>query len=187
MNSEPKKIVAPLNDIVLKNLNAGDTVLLSGVIITGRDAAHKKMVDLINSGNDLPFSIKGEVIYYVGPTPAPPGRPIGAAGPTTSYRMDQYAPVLIERGLKGMIGKGRRSEEVKEAMKKWGAVYFAAIGGTGALMSRCIKEAEVIAWEELGPEAVRRLVVEDMPLIVATDMYGGDLYVTGPEKFSSRE
>jgi fumarate hydratase subunit beta len=187
MNPEPKKIVAPLNDMVLKNLNAGDTILLSGVIITGRDAAHKKMVDLIRSGNDLPFSIKGEVIYYVGPTPAPPGRPIGAAGPTTSYRMDQYAPILIERGLKGMIGKGRRSEDVKEAMRKWGAVYFAAIGGTGALMSRCIKEAEVVAWEELGPEAVRRLVVEDMPLIVATDIYGGDLYVTGPEQFSSRE
>jgi fumarate hydratase subunit beta len=185
MNPETKKIVAPLNDSVVKNLKAGDTVLLSGIIITGRDAAHKKMVDLINSGQDLPFSIKGEVIYYVGPTPAPPGRPIGAAGPTTSYRMDQYTPLLIERGLKGMIGKGRRSEEVKEAMRKWSAVYFAAIGGTGALMSRCIKEAEVIAWDELGPEAVRRLVVEDMPLIVATDIYGGDLYVTGPEQFKA--
>jgi fumarate hydratase subunit beta len=185
MNPETKKIVAPLNDSVVKNLKAGDTVLLSGIIITGRDAAHKKMLDLINSGQDLPFSIKGEVIYYVGPTPAPPGRPIGAAGPTTSYRMDQYAPLLIERGLKGMIGKGRRSEEVKEAMRKWSAVYFAAIGGTGALMSRCIKEAEVIAWDELGPEAVRRLVVEDMPLIVATDIYGGDLYVTGPEQFKT--
>ena len=185
MNPETKKIMAPLDAPVVKNLKAGDTVLLSGIIITGRDAAHKKMVDLINSGQDLPFSIKGEVIYYVGPTPAPPGRPIGAAGPTTSYRMDQYAPLLIERGLKGMIGKGRRSEEVKEAMKKWGAVYFAAIGGTGALMSRCIKEAEVIAWDELGPEAVRRLVVEDMPLIVATDIYGGDLYISGPEQFQT--
>ncbi|MDR3605403.1 MAG: Fe-S-containing hydro-lyase [Syntrophaceae bacterium] len=185
MNPETKKIVAPLDDSVVKNLKAGDTVLLSGIIITGRDAAHKKMADLINSGQNLPFSIKGEVIYYVGPTPAPPGRPIGAAGPTTSYRMDQYAPLLIERGLKGMIGKGRRSEEVKEAMRKWSAVYFAAIGGTGALMSRCIKEAEVIAWDELGPEAVRRLVVEDMPLIVATDIYGGDLYVTGPEQFKT--
>ena len=121
MNSEPKKIVAPLNDTVLKNLNAGDTVLLSGVIITGRDAAHKKMVDLISSGNDLPFSIKGEVIYYVGPTPAPPGRPIGAAGPTTSYRMDQYAPILIERGLKGMIGKGRRSEDGQRGYEKVGS------------------------------------------------------------------
>ncbi len=185
MNPETKKIMAPLDAPVVKNLKAGDTVLLSGIIITGRDAAHKKMVDLINSGQDLPFSINGEVIYYVGPTPAPPGRPIGAAGPTTSYRMDQYAPLLIERGLKGMIGKGRRSEEVKEAMKKWGAVYFAAIGGTGALMSRCIKEAEVIAWDELGPEAVRRLVVEDMPLIVATDIYGGDLYISGPEQFQT--
>ncbi|MGC8660591.1 MAG: Fe-S-containing hydro-lyase [Desulfomonilaceae bacterium] len=183
MNHETKSILAPLEDHVVENLRAGDTILLSGVIITGRDAAHKKMVDLIEAGHDLPFPIKGEVIYYVGPTPAPPGRPIGAAGPTTSYRMDQYAAALIERGLKGMIGKGRRSDDVKTAMKKWRAVYFAAIGGAGALMSRCIKKAEIIAWDELGPEAVRRLVVEDMPLIVATDIYGGDLYVTGPEKF----
>jgi fumarate hydratase subunit beta len=183
MNLETKKIQAPLENEVVQNLRAGETVLLSGVIITGRDAAHKKMVDLINSGNDLPFSIKGEVIYYVGPTTPPPGRPIGAAGPTTSYRMDQYAPVLIEHGLKGMIGKGRRSEEVKSAMEKWGAIYFAAIGGAGALMSCCIKEAEIIAWDELGPEAVRRLVVEDMPLIVATDIHGGDLYITGPRQF----
>lgn len=185
MNSESKRIIAPLDDTVIKNLHAGDSVFLSGVIITGRDAAHKKMVDLINSGKDLPFNIQGEVIYYVGPTPAPPGRPIGAAGPTTSYRMDQYAPLLIERGLKGMIGKGRRSEDVKQAMEKWGAIYFAAIGGTGALMSRCVKEAKIIAWDELGPEAVRRLVVEDMPLIVATDIYGDDLYVAGPDQFKS--
>ncbi|MCX5873624.1 MAG: Fe-S-containing hydro-lyase [Deltaproteobacteria bacterium] len=185
MNAKPKKIYAPLEDKLIRSLRAGDTVFLSGVIITGRDAAHKRMVDLIKAGEPLPFSIEGEVIYYVGPTPAPSGRPIGAAGPTTSYRMDQYAPLLIERGLKGMIGKGRRSGEVKDAMKKWGAVYFAAIGGTGALMSLCIKEAKVIAWEELGPEAVRRLVVEDMPLIVATDIYGNDLYVTGPEQFKT--
>lgn len=185
MNSKPKRIHAPLEDKIIVDLRAGDAVFLSGVIITGRDAAHKRMIDLIKAGEPLPFSIEGEVIYYVGPTPAPPGRPIGAAGPTTSYRMDQYAPLLIERGLKGMIGKGRRSEEVKDAMKKWGAIYFAGIGGTGALMSRCIKEAEVIAWEELGPEAVRRLVVEDMPLIVATDIYGNDLYITGPEQFKA--
>jgi len=185
MNSGPKKILAPLDNDTISSLEAGDTVLLSGIIITGRDAAHKRMVDLIKSDQTLPFSIEGEVIYYVGPTPAPPGRPIGAAGPTTSYRMDQYAPTLIERGLRGMIGKGRRSEEVYEAMKNWGAVYFAAIGGTGALMSRCIKEAEVLAWEELGPEAVRRLVVEDMPLIVATDVFGNDLYITGPKRFKT--
>jgi len=179
VKSEPRRIVAPLEETLVRELRAGDTVILSGTIITGRDAAHKRMTDLLLEEKPLPFSIRGEVIYYVGPTPAPPGRPIGAAGPTTSYRMDAYAPLLMEHGLKGMIGKGQRSEEVKKAMMKWGAVYFAAVGGTGALISRCIKEAEVLAWEELGPEAVRRLLVADLPLIVATDSIGGDLYVTG--------
>lgn len=178
-----RELKAPLDDSVVKELMAGDTVSLSGTIITGRDAAHKRMVDLINQGKDLPFSIKGEVIYYVGPTPSPPGRPIGAAGPTTSYRMDAYAPLLMEHGLKGMIGKGPRSDEVKGAMAKFGAVYFAAIGGTGALIARCIKEAVILAWEELGPEAVRRLVVRDLPLIVATDCAGRDLYKSGPTQF----
>jgi fumarate hydratase subunit beta len=178
-----KQISAPLDPAVIKHLNAGDTISLSGTIITGRDAAHKKMIELIDAGRELPFSIANQVIYYVGPTPAPPGRPIGSAGPTTSYRMDAYAPTLISLGLKGMIGKGQRSDAVKEAMKVHGAVYFAAVGGTGALMAKCIKEAEIIAWEELGPEAVRRLVVEHMPLIVATDSYGNDLYVTGREKY----
>lgn len=183
MKSEPRRIVAPLDESLVKELRAGETVILSGSLITGRDAAHKRMVELIESGRPLPFPIQNEVIYYVGPTPAPPGRPIGAAGPTTSYRMDAYAPLLIRHGLKGMIGKGQRSEEVKQAMVKWGAVYFAAVGGTGALISRCIKDAEVLAWEELGPEAVRRLVVEDLPLIVATDAAGGDLYITGRQEF----
>jgi fumarate hydratase subunit beta len=141
------------------------------------------MTDLIKAGQPLPFSIAGQVIYYVGPSPAPPGRPIGAAGPTTSYRMDAYAPLLMEHGLKGMIGKGQRSEEVKRAMAKWGAVYFAGVGGAGALISGSIKEAQVIAWEELGPEAVRRLIVEDLPLIVATDAHGGDLYITGRQQY----
>ncbi len=180
---EPRRIIAPLEDPLVRELRAGDVVNLSGTIITGRDAAHKRMTDLLREGKPLPFSIKGEVIYYVGPTPAPPDRPIGAAGPTTSYRMDAYAPVLMEHGLKGMIGKGPRSEPVKQAMIQWGVVYFAAVGGTGALISRCITKSEVLAWEELGPEAVRRLVVEDLPLIVATDTQGGDLYVTGRQKY----
>ncbi len=181
--SEPKRIVAPLGEEIVRELKAGETVLLSGTLITGRDAAHKRMTDLIKAGEPLPFEISGQVIYYVGPTPAPPGRPIGAAGPTTSYRMDAYAPLLMEHGLRGMIGKGQRSDDVKKAMIKWGAVYFAAVGGAGALISGCIKEAEVIAWEELGPEAVRRLVVEDLPLIVATDTHGNDLYATGRMKY----
>ena len=156
---------------------------LSGTVLTGRDVAHKRMTDLLRDGKPLPFSIKGEVIYYVGPTPAPPDRPIGAAGPTTSYRMDAYAPLLMEHGIRGMIGKGPRSEAVKQAMIQWGVVYFAAVGGTGALISRCIIKSEVLAWEELGPEAVRRLVIEDLPLIVAVDSKGGDLYVTGRQKY----
>jgi fumarate hydratase subunit beta len=183
VKNEVRKLTAPLDESVVRELRAGDTISLSGTLITGRDAAHKRMTDLLKAGEPLPFSIMGEVIYYVGPTPAPPGRPIGAAGPTTSYRMDAYAPLLIEHGLRGMIGKGARSAAVKDAMKKWGAVYFAAVGGTGALISRCIKEAEVLAWEELGPEAVRRLVVEDLPLIVASDSHGGDLYLTGREQY----
>ena len=181
--SEPIRLTAPLDKDVAKKLRAGDTVLLSGSLITGRDAAHKRMTDLIKAGEPLPFEISGQVIYYVGPSPAPPGRPIGAAGPTTSYRMDAYAPMLMEHGLRGMIGKGARSDEVKKAMIKWGAVYFAGVGGAGALISGCIKEAQILAWEDLGTEAVRRLVVVDMPLIVATDSQGNDLYVTGRMKY----
>jgi fumarate hydratase subunit beta len=183
LRTQSRRIVAPLEESLIRELRAGDTVTLSGTIITGRDAAHKRMTDLIRAGEQLPFSIKGEVIYYVGPSPAPPGRPIGAAGPTSSYRMDAYAPLLMEHGLRGMIGKGPRSDAVKQSMMKWGAVYFAAVGGTGALISLCIKEATVIAWEELGPEAVRRLVVEDLPLIVATDSEGGDLYQAGRAQY----
>ncbi|MFH0821742.1 MAG: Fe-S-containing hydro-lyase [Pseudomonadota bacterium] len=183
MTDEVRHISAPLAPDLVRELRAGERVLLSGTILTGRDAAHKRMTDLIVSGQSLPFSIEGQVIYYVGPTPPPPGRPIGAAGPTTAYRMDAYSPLLMEHGLKAMIGKGPRSDAVKEAMAKWGAVYFSAVGGIGALISRCIKQAEVIAWEDLGPEAVRRLVVEDMPLIVATDVHGDDLYATGPKRY----
>jgi fumarate hydratase subunit beta len=183
LSNEIRKIQAPFDENIVRNLRAGDTIALSGTILTGRDAAHKRMVDLIDSGKPLPFDISGQVIYYVGPTPPPPGRPIGAAGPTTSYRMDAYAPLLIQKGLRGMIGKGQRADGVKEAMIKYGAVYFAAVGGAGALISQCIKSAEVLAWEELGPEAVRRLVVEDLPLVVATDAAGNDLYVTGRQKY----
>ena len=178
-----KKITTPLSDEVLQDLKAGDTVLISGVIFTGRDAAHKRMVDALKRGEKLPFDVKGQIIYYVGPTPAKPGKVIGSCGPTTSYRMDPYAPFLIEQGLKGMIGKGSRSKEVIEAMKKHKAVYFASFGGAGALLSATVKEAEIIAYEDLGPEAVRRLVVEDFPAVVVNDIYGNDLYIEGRRKF----
>ncbi len=178
-----KKIQLPLTDEVIGSLKAGDKVLLSGVVYTGRDAAHKRMVDAINRGDDLPFDIRGQVIYYVGPAPAKPGYVIGSAGPTTSGRMDAYAPLLIERGLKGMIGKGSRSREVVEACMKYKAVYFGAVGGAGALLSKRIRKMEVVAYEELGPEAVYRLEVEDFPVFVVNDIYGGDLYKLGVEKY----
>lgn len=173
----------PLTDEVVEKLRAGDKVLISGVIYTARDAAHKRLVDLINRGEELPFDIKNQIIYYVGPTPAKPGAPIGAAGPTTSYRMDAYAPLLIARGLKGMIGKGLRGEAVVEALKKHKAVYLAATGGAGALISKRIKRSEVIAYEDLGTEAIRRMEVEDFPAIVVNDVYGNDLYKAGKERY----
>ncbi len=177
------KITTPLNDDILENLKAGDNVLISGTIYTGRDAAHKRLTDLLKEGKELPFDVKGQIIYFVGPTPPKPGKVIGACGPTTSYRMDPYSPMLIEHGLKGMIGKGTRSKEVKDAMVKFKAVYFAAIGGAGALISECVKEAEIIAYEDLGPEAVRRLVVEDFPAVVVNDIFGNDLYEIGRKKY----
>jgi len=170
------ELQAPFTKDKMRALRAGDRVRLSGIIYTARDAAHKRMVEALREGREIPIPLQDAVIYYVGPTPAPPGRPIGAAGPTTSYRMDAYAPTLLDLGQSGMIGKGMRSGEVIEAMKRNGAVYFAAIGGAGALISRCIKEAEVIAYEDLGAEAVRRLTVKDMPLIVAIDSLGNNLY-----------
>ncbi|MEJ2366916.1 MAG: Fe-S-containing hydro-lyase [Acidobacteriota bacterium] len=179
------RLNTPLTSGQVENLKIGDRVLLSGVIYTGRDAAHKRMVDGLKNGDPLPFDAEGTVIYYVGPTPAKPGRPIGSAGPTTSYRMDAYAPRLIELGLKGMIGKGKRTGPVKDAMKAHKAVYLGATGGAAALIARCIKKAEVIAYEDLGPEAVRRLEVEDMPLIVVTDCHGGDLYEEGRKQYAS--
>jgi len=176
-------LTTPLTDEMISSLKIGDKVLINGVIYTARDAAHKRLIDLLDAGKSLPFDIRGQIIYYVGPSPARPGRVIGAAGPTTSYRMDPYAPRLIELGLKGMIGKGKRSSKVKEAMIKYKAVYLGATGGAGALISKAIKAAEVIAYEELGPEAIRRLVVEKFPTVVINDTTGGDLYEEGIKKY----
>jgi len=180
---ETKRIKTPLSDEDIKNLRMGENVLLSGTIYTGRDAAHKRFIQAIEKGENIPFEPEGQVIYYVGPAPAKPGMPIGSAGPTTSYRMDPYTPKLLELGLAGMIGKGQRSEIVVNAMKKYGAVYFAAVGGAAALIAKSVREAKIIAYEDLGPEAVRKLFVEDLPLIVAIDTYGNDLYVKGVKKY----
>lgn len=181
--TEPIKIIPPLTDDVITSLKAGDRVVITGVIYTARDMAHKNMVEGHNKGERLPVDLKGQILYYTGPTPAPPGQPIGAAGPTTSYRMDRYTPLLIELGLKGMIGKGPRGQEVKDAIRKHKAIYFAAIGGAGALISKTIRKAEVIAYPELGTEAVMRLEVADFPAIVVNDVHGGDLYRMGVEKY----
>ena len=178
------RLTTPLTDADVAGLRSGDAVRLSGTIYTGRDAAHKRIVEALQNGQEPPFPLEGAVIYYVGPSPAPPGRVIGAAGPTTAYRMDAYAPTLMARGLKAMIGKGKRGEEVKMAMAEHLAVYLGAIGGAGALMARCITAAEVIAYPELGPEAVRRLVVKDMPLVCINDVHGGDLYLEGRRAYA---
>lgn len=183
--SMEKKIRTPLEEDVIRLLGAGEKVLLSGYIYTARDAAHKRFAEAIKAGGQLPLELKGQVIYYCGPSPAPPGRVIGSCGPTTSSRMDAYAPKLISLGLKGMIGKGRRSPAVRNAMKQHEAVYFGATGGAGALISRSVISAEVIAYEDLGPEAVVRLEVRDMPLFVINDIYGNDLYETGVERYRS--
>jgi fumarate hydratase subunit beta len=175
--SATHKLTTPLTDADVAKLTIGDVVLLTGTIYTARDAAHKRLVESLDKGEQLPFDLKGALIYYVGPSPAPPGRPIGAAGPTTSYRMDSYAPRLHSLGLKATIGKGKRSDEVKTALKKHTAVYFGATGGAGALLSQRIKAARVIAYEDLGPEAIRELTVEDFPLLVINDAKGGELYV----------
>ena len=176
-------IKTPLTQEMVKTLKAGDSCLISGVIYTARDAAHKRLCELVKEGKELPLDIKDSIIYFVGPTPARPGEAIGSAGPTTSYRMDAYSPTLIELGLTGMIGKGKRGPEVIEAMKKHGAVYFGAIGGCGALLAKCIKEAEVIAYDDLGAEAIRRIVVEDFPAVVIIDSEGNNLYETGRQNY----
>ncbi|SDJ97087.1 Fe-S-containing hydro-lyase [Natronincola ferrireducens] len=178
-----KKISMPLTEEKLKDLKAGDSVLLTGTIYTARDAAHKRLVELIGEGKDLPFDIEDQVIYYVGPTPAKEGQPIGSAGPTTSYRMDPYTPQLLEKGLRGMIGKGKRSDAVVEAMKNFGGVYFAAIGGAAALTAKCVKSSEIVAYEDLGAEAIRRLYVEELPLVVVIDSEGNNYYQIGQQQY----
>lgn len=183
----PIKITPPLTDEVIAKLKTGDRVLITGVIYTGRDMAHKYMVEGHRKGQAFPFDLKGQILYYTGPTPAPPGRPIGAAGPTTSYRMDKYAPYLLEHGLKGMIGKGQRGAEVRDAIRKNRAVYFAAIGGAGALISKAIRKAEIIAYPELGTEAIHRLEVEDFPAFVVNDIHGGDLYDLGRAEYGEEK
>ena len=172
-------VKVPLSREEARKLKSGESCLISGVIYTARDAAHKRLCELIEHGKELPFDIKDSVIYFVGPTPARPGEVIGSAGPTTSYRMDAYSPMLIKQGQTGMIGKGKRNNDVINAMKEQGAVYFGAIGGCGALLSQCIKKAEVIAYDDLGAEAIRRLEVENFPVVVIIDSEGNNLYETG--------
>lgn len=178
-----KKINLPLTDEAVESLKAGDRVLLSGVVYTARDAAHKRMVEQEKEGKPLPVELDGQVLYYTGPTPAKPGEVIGSAGPTTSGRMDLYTPALLEKGLKGMVGKGYRSQEVIESMLKHKAVYFGAVGGAAALIARSIKKAEVVAYEDLGTEAIRKLTIEDFPVFVINDIHGGDIYKDGVAKY----
>ncbi len=177
------RLQTPLTEDKISNLKAGDSVLLSGIIYSARDAAHKRLVDLLNEGKELPLNIKDETIYYVGPSPAKPGNIIGSAGPTTSYRMDAYAPTLMNLGLRGMIGKGARNNEVIEAIKRNKAVYFGAIGGAAALIGKSIIKSEIIAYEDLGAEAIRKMEVKDMPLVVIIDAEGNNLYDIGQQEY----
>jgi len=177
------RLCTPLAEKDLEKLHIGDKVFITGVIYTGRDAAHKRLFDLIEQGKELPLDLKGQIMYFVGPSPAKPGQAIGSAGPTTSYRMDAFSPKLIELGLKGMIGKGNRAQAVLDAMKKYKAVYFGATGGAGALLAKAIKRCEIVAYEDLGPEAIRRLEVEDFPVIVINDIRGNDLYAEGASTY----
>ena len=177
------QLTAPLSTEEARKLRSGDSVLLTGTIYTARDAAHKRLCELVAEGKELPFDVKDAIIYFVGPTPAKEGQAIGSAGPTTSYRMDAYSPILIKEGLTGMIGKGKRGPEVVAAMQEHGAVYFGAIGGCGALLSNCIKKAEIVCYEDLGAEAVRRLEVEDFPVVVIIDSMGNNLYEEGRKAY----
>jgi len=179
-------LTMPLTNEDTTKLKAGDIVFLSGTMYTARDAAHKRLVDLLDEGKELPFDLQGSVIYFVGPTPPKPGEPIGSAGPTTSYRMDSYSPILIGKGQKGMIGKGKRSQEVKDSCVEHKAIYFGATGGAGALIGKSIKKAEVIAYPELGPEAIRKIEVENFPVTVVNDTYGNDLYEEGRKKWEKK-
>lgn len=180
---EMKKLTTPLKDSDIANLHSGDNVSITGFIYTARDAAHKKMVELIEKGDNLPFDPSGQVIYFAGPAPTPPGRVIGSAGPTTSGRMNKYSPIMLKAGLKGMIGKGEMGTEVADALKKFKGVYFVATGGAGALIAKRIVSSEIVAYEELGPEAVRRLKVENFPVVVAQDCHGGNIFTEGVQKY----
>jgi fumarate hydratase subunit beta len=181
--SQAIPVTTPLTAAMVTGLKAGDRVSISGEVFAARDAAHQRLIELLERGQELPLELEGQLIYYVGPAPPRPGRAEGSAGPTSSYRMDPYTPQLLARGLRGMLGKGRRGPEVVEAMQKYGAVYFAATGGAGALISKAIVASEIIAYPDLGPEAIRRLTVKELPAIVAIDSQGGDLYASEPEKY----
>lgn len=183
MVKKMKRLTLPLSDSDIKNLKAGETVLLSGTMLTGRDAAHKRLYELVEKGEKLPIDIKGELIYYVGPAPAKPGFAVGPAGPTSSYRMDKYAPTLLDLGLKGMIGKGARNQNVIDAIVRNGCVYFACVGGAAALIAKSIKKEEILCYEDLGTEAIRRYTVEDFPCIVAIDSYGNNAYTEGQKDY----
>lgn len=183
MVKKMKRLTLPLSDSDIKDLKAGETVLLSGAMLTGRDAAHKRLYELVEKGEKLPIDIKGELIYYVGPAPAKPGFAVGPAGPTSSYRMDKYAPTLLDLGLKGMIGKGARNQDVIDAIVRNGCVYFACVGGAAALIAKSIKKEEILCYEDLGTEAIRRYTVEDFPCIVAIDSYGNNAYTEGQKDY----
>jgi fumarate hydratase subunit beta len=186
VSPEPIHLEAPLSMEDIEPLRSGVVVRLSGILYTARDAAHARMKEAIEADKLLPFDLEGQVVYFTGPAPARPGHALGPAGPTTASRMDPHSPMLVERGLRGMVGKGSRSEAVREAMREHGCVYFGAVEGTAALLADCVKEAEVIAYEDLDAEAIRRLVVEDFPIVVVNDLYGGDLYSEGREKWKKR-
>ena len=183
---ETIRITAPFDKAAVKKLKAGDQVLITGVIYSARDAAHKRLTEALNKGEKLPLDLKNQVIYYMGSSPAKPGQAIGSAGPTTGGRMDIYASRLMQEGVKGMIGKGDRAQAVKDAMRRYGAVYFAAIGGAGTLISKSIKKSEVVAYDDLGAEAIQRLEVKDFPAIVINDIFGGDFYLEGRAKYKSK-
>lgn len=177
-----KTVTTPLDKKQLEDLKSGDQVFITGTIYTARDAAHSRLITALDNNEELPFDVKDQIIYYVGPTPTKPGQAFGSAGPTTAYRMDSFTPRLIAEGLKGMIGKGKRGQEVKDAIKD-NAVYFAAVGGAAAIMGKCVVKSEIIAYEDLGAEAIRKLEVKDLPVIVVNDMYGNDLYIDGPKSY----
>lgn len=182
-----RKLTTPLTEEMVKSLHAGEHVLLSGVVYTARDAAHLRMMDLLREGKPLPVELEGQVIYYAGPTPTPEGRPVGSIGPTTSTRMDASTPTLLAHGLRGMIGKGSRSQAVMDAMQEHPAVYFAAVGGAAALMAECVTSLEVICWDDLGPESVKRLTLHELPLVVAADCYGQDAFTLGQKEYLEQQ